>query len=175
MILSLVSSSSKPRHVSSYIQPCYSPSVSSTITRSPSATPVHHTAAPAAAEDDFVVGQVTLSGRFTCLHKACRDDETLTFNRHADFKRHYTNMHGRKVIEYFCPEQGCQRSKKPADGKKGRSFKGRRDKMKEHMETVHGKCQGRRKRGRESEDEDDQLVGDYGHDKPRVRRHGHFL
>lgn len=171
MIFSPAASPSNLKDIPPYIEPCYSPSISSNV------APVHHVPALAAAEDDCIVGQVTLSGRFTCLHKACRDDETLAFNRHADFKRHYTNMHGRRVIEYFCSEKGCQRSKNPANGKKGRSFKGRRDKMIEHMEVVHGKCEGRRKRNRESEDdeEDDHLVGDYGRDKPKARRGGRYV
>ena len=39
------------------------------------------------------------------------------------------------------------RSRKAAGGKKGRSFKGRKDKMREHLRTVHGKAGKKRGRG----------------------------
>ena len=131
-----------------------SPCSSSTATPT-AVTTAQNTSISQATEVDPIVGQVTLGGRFTCLSKACRNDETLTFNRHADFKRHYTNMHARKLTEYFCPEKGCHRSRYPADGKKGRSFKGRRDKMKEHMKTVHDNRARKRRRIEESEEKDE--------------------
>lgn len=143
-----------------------SPCSSSTATPT-AATTVQNTLTSQATGGDPVIGQVTLGGRFTCLSKICRDDETLTFNRHADFKRHYTNMHARKLTEYFCPEKGCHRSRHPADGKKGRSFKGRRDKMKEHVKTVHDNRARKRRRVEESEekDEDEDPLGTDGNDK----------
>lgn len=89
------------------------------------------------APEDFTdptIGEVTRSGKFKCLDPSCND---ITFGRQADFKRHYENVHASKKIEYFCPQVGCDRSKHPTGGNKGRSFKGRKDKMDEHMRTVH--------------------------------------
>lgn len=63
-------------------------------------------------------------------------------------------MHARRMTEYFCPERGCHRSRNPGDGKKGRSFKSRRDKMKEHVQTVHLKEERKRKRVVGSEERD---------------------
>jgi hypothetical protein len=145
---------SRSRDISPYAHHRLSPCTSSTVTPA-TASPVYQAPDLQDPEDDPIIGQVTLNGRFTCLNKVCREDETLTFNRHADFKRHYTNMHARKLTEYFCPERGCDRSKNPTDGKKGRSFKGRRDKMKEHMATVHGKYERKRKRTKDCEDKNE--------------------
>ncbi|KAF1838163.1 hypothetical protein BDW02DRAFT_565204 [Decorospora gaudefroyi] len=87
---------------------------------------------------DPVIGQVTLSGKFKCLDPECDNADDLTFGRQADFKRHYENVHAGRSVEYFCPKDGCPRSKRPGGGKsKGRSFKGRKDKMNEHLRTVH--------------------------------------
>jgi len=99
------------------------------------------------ASADPIVGQVTLSGKFKCLQEGCHDDESLTFNRLADFKRHYDNAHLGASIEYFCPQDGCPRSRNPVGGKcKGRSFKGRKDKMNEHLKTAHQKEKKKRKK-----------------------------
>jgi hypothetical protein len=56
-------------------------------------------------------------------------------------------------MEYYCPQEGCLRSRNASGGKKGRSFKGRKDKMREHLTTVHGKegKAAKRKRSRLSE------------------------
>jgi hypothetical protein len=109
------------------------------------------------ASTDPIIGQVTLAGKFTCLDPACANDD-LTFGRQADFKRHYENLHAGRSVEYFCPEAGCLRSRNASGGKKGRSFKGRKDKMKEHLRTVHGKggkdVMRKRVRVCETDDED---------------------
>jgi len=104
---------------------------------------------------DPVIGQVTLSGKFKCLQDGCHDDESLTFNRLADFKRHYDNAHLGASIEYFCPQDGCPRSRNPGGGKcKGRSFKGRKDKMNEHLKTAHQKEKRKRKKYENSDDKE---------------------
>jgi hypothetical protein len=105
------------------------------------------------SRSDPIIGQVTLAGKFRCLNEACLDDgDSLTFNRHADFKRHHENIHARRSIEYFCPESGCSRSRNPGGGKKGRGFRGRKDKMSEHHKSVHNKHGKKRKRVEEAED-----------------------
>ncbi|KAF1940740.1 hypothetical protein EJ02DRAFT_455791 [Clathrospora elynae] len=119
-----------------------------------------HISLSSSAAPDPIIGQVTLAGKFKCLSPSCSSDQ-LTFSRQADFKRHYENVHAGRVVEHFCPEEGCSRSRRPAGGKsKGRSFKGRMDKMKEHLRTVHEKGEKERKRsrgkmgGRVNEDEE---------------------
>ncbi|KAF1848356.1 uncharacterized protein K460DRAFT_353344 [Cucurbitaria berberidis CBS 394.84] len=103
---------------------------------------------------DPVIGQVTRLGKFKCLHAGCDD---LTFGRQADFKRHYENVHAPRKLEYFCPTEGCSRSKKPANGKsKGRSFNNRKDKMEEHVRTVHHKEGKKRKQIEAVEDDDEE-------------------
>jgi hypothetical protein len=88
-----------------------------------------------------------LAGKFKCLKAVCLNNgENMTFNRHADFKRHYDNMHAGRCIEHFCPESGCPRSRNPEGGKKGRGFKGRKDKMNEHCKAVHHKESKKRKK-----------------------------
>ncbi|KAF2845417.1 hypothetical protein T440DRAFT_276682 [Plenodomus tracheiphilus IPT5] len=108
--------------------------------------------APLEEPSDCIIGHVTLSGKFMCSHTDCDD---LRFGRQADFKRHYENVHAKMVVEYFCPKTGCVRSRNPV-GKtsKGRSFKGRKDKMEEHVRTVHGVSGLKRKKGNISESEE---------------------
>lgn len=101
-----------------------------------------------------ITGHVLASGRFQCSDPQC---EKLRFGRQADFRRHYINVHADQIIEYFCPVIGCERSKKPSKKSKGRSFNGRKDKMQEHVETVHHKLNRKRKRysSVEVDEEDD--------------------
>ncbi|KAH7390737.1 hypothetical protein BKA66DRAFT_440025 [Pyrenochaeta sp. MPI-SDFR-AT-0127] len=122
------------------------------------------------ASSDPAIGQVTRLGKFKCLDPGCDD---LTFGRQADFKRHYENVHAPRKIEYFCPQEGCSRSRKPVGGKsKGRSFNNRKDKMEEHLRTVHHKRAGKRMRF----DEDDTEYGEetldegFGEQQPRIGR-----
>ncbi|CAO2654362.1 Nn.00g110950.m01.CDS01 [Neocucurbitaria sp. VM-36] len=119
---------------------------------------------------DPVIGQVTRLGKFRCLDSGCDD---LTFGRQADFKRHYENVHAPRKIEYFCPEEGCSRSRNPANGKsKGRSFNSRKDKMEEHVRTVHQKECKKRKQVQEvqEEDEGDSLDERIRAKRPRIKR-----
>jgi len=104
---------------------------------------------------DPVIGQVTSLGKFKCLDTGCLD---LKFGRQADFRRHWENVHAPRKIEFFCPVDGCHRSKRPNTGKKskGRSFGAREDKMREHVKTVHEK-RGKRKRGGEEGDESGEM------------------
>ncbi|KAH6851458.1 hypothetical protein BKA58DRAFT_69045 [Alternaria rosae] len=130
-----------------------SPQRSNRRRRRTSGSPSSHT--------DPIIGQVTLAGKFKCLNEACLDDsDDLTFNRHADFKRHHDNIHARRSIEYFCPESGCARSRNPVGGKKGRGFRGRKDKMNEHHKAVHHKEGKKRKKS----EEDDDSIEDQGCD-----------
>jgi hypothetical protein len=95
------------------------------------------------------------------------DSDDMTFNRHADFKRHYENMHAGRCIEFFCPEAGCPRSRNPGGGKKGRGFKGRKDKMNEHRKAVHHKESKKRKKVFE----DDGYVEEKNYDDSAGSRH----
>lgn len=122
------------------------------------------------APSDPVIGQVTRLGKFKCLVSGCDD---LTFGRQADFKRHYENVHTPRKIEYFCPEEGCSRSRRPANGKsKGRSFNSRRDKMEEHVRTVHPKEMKKRKtfEGLENEADNNSLDEKVTEKRPRITR-----
>lgn len=94
------------------------------------------------SESEKITGHVLASGRFKCSDSQCED---LRFGRQADFRRHYTNVHAHQVIEYFCPIAGCERSREPSKKSKGRSFNGRKDKMQEHVETVHHKLRKRKR------------------------------
>lgn len=108
---------------------------------------------------DPIIGQVTRSGKFRCLDPGCDD---LTFGRQADFKRHFENVHAPRKMEYFCPEEGCARSRSPANGKsKGRSFNGRKDKMEEHVRNVHKKRKLVKEIQEENEEEslDEKIIG----------------
>ena len=110
---------------------------------------------------DPVIGHVTQSGKYTCVNPGCNG---ITFGRQADFKRHVGNTHEPQKLEYFCPEDGCARSKRPTGGKsKGRSFNNRKDKMEEHLRTVHCKGDKKRQRSRQAHDDD----SDEGEDEDR--------
>lgn len=102
---------------------------------------------PSDVESDRITGHVLESGQFKCAKLECAD---LRFGRQADFRRHWTNVHALKKIEYFCTTEGCDRSKRPSKRGKGRSFGNRRDKMEEHVRTVHGEG-NKRKRSFEPE------------------------
>lgn len=106
------------------------------------------------SESDPVTGYVLASGRYKCSDPECTG---LRFGRQADFKRHFNNAHADRVLEFFCPETGCERSRNPSKRSKGRSFKGRKDKMEEHLQTVHYNRSKKRRMSSEtlSEDEDD--------------------
>ena len=145
-----------PRHIASE---SYSQPSSCSPTRSSPASPQRsnrrrrRTSNSPSSRTDPIIGQVTLAGKFKCLNEACLDDgDDLTFNRHADFKRHHENIHARRSIEYFCPESGCVRSRNPVGGKKGRGFRGRKDKMNEHHKAVHHKEGKKRKKIEEADD-----------------------
>jgi hypothetical protein len=87
------------------------------------------------AKDDTIIGLVDVSGKFACSEPGCND---LRFGRQADFLRHHKFLHSFAKEEFFCPWNGCPRSRKPPDGKTGRSFGGRKDKMEMHVASVHG-------------------------------------
>lgn len=91
---------------------------------------------------------MTLSGKVKCLDRECAD---LIFGRPADFKRHYNNVHLRTRIEIFCRYDGCSRSRRPANGKKGKSFQNRKDKMEEHMRNMH---EGKKRRREDDVEEE---------------------
>jgi hypothetical protein len=97
---------------------------------------------PSDSESDRVTGHVLASGKFKCSDPDCAD---LRFGRQADFKRHFTNAHAAKILEFFCPVPGCERSKHPTKKSKGRSFGGRKDKMKEHVQNVHHKLSSKKR------------------------------
>lgn len=95
---------------------------------------------PSDSESERVTGYFLASGKFKCSDPDCVG---LRFGRQADFRRHFTNAHAAKILEFFCPVRGCERSKHPSKKSKGRSFGGRKDKMKEHVQNVHYKLSSR--------------------------------
>lgn len=60
-----------------------------------------------------------------------------------------------KKVEYFCTWKGCDRSKRPSKKGKGRSFGLRRDKMEEHVRTVHEKVDKRKRHAPSTEDDEE--------------------
>jgi hypothetical protein len=121
------------------------------------------------SELEKITGHVLASGKFQCSDTQCED---LRFGRQADFRRHYINVHADKIIEYFCPIAGCERSRKPSKKSKGRSFNGRKDKMREHVETVHHELNRKRKRSSSVEvDEEDDDTEEAEQPQAKTRRH----
>lgn len=128
------------------------------------------------SESERVTGYVLASGKFKCSDSECAG---LRFGRQADFRRHFTNAHAAKILEFFCPVRGCERSKHPFKKSKGRSFKGRKDKMEEHVQNVHYKPSSK-KRGRvpgtdSDVDVDDEEIDDDDDDlKPQSKTQRQF-
>jgi hypothetical protein len=92
-------------------------------------TPPHVSTAPLT-----VIGIILSNGgpradRYQCHVRGCSG---MIFNRLADLKRHHSNRHARNRLEFWCPVQGCQRSK----GGDGIAFP-RKDKRDEHVHRVH--------------------------------------
>lgn len=152
----MISRMISPQHV---VRDSPSPQSSRSPTLSSPTSPPHanrrrrHKSDPPTNRTDPIIGQVTLSGKFKCLKETCLNNgEDMTFNRHADFKRHYDNTHAGRCVEYFCQEPGCPRSRNPEGGKKGRGFKGRKDKRNEHYKAVHQKESKKRKHVYESDE-----------------------
>lgn len=122
-----------------------------------------------------MTGHVLASGQFQCAKLECVD---LRFGRQADFRRHHTNVHAKSKTEYFCTFVGCDRSRRPSKKGKGRSFGNRRDKMEEHVRTVHEKENNKRKRAFDSEPEpdnddegdDDEYIEDAEQPRAKVQR-----
>jgi hypothetical protein len=67
---------------------------------------------------------------FKCYDTECKN---ATFGRWYDFKRHYNGAHAAAPIVFWCEIEGCPRSKAAGD----RPFP-RKDKVKDHFESVHG-------------------------------------
>ena len=109
---------------------------SSPVPAKPSSRRRRKQTTPSDSESERVTGYVLASGKFKCSDSECAG---LRFGRQADFRRHFTNAHAAKILEFFCPVRGCDRSKHPFTKSKGRSFKGRKDKMEEHIQNVHYK------------------------------------
>ena len=103
------------------------------------------------SSSETITGHVLSSGKFKCSHPDCADEH---FNRHADFRRHYSAFHEARPIQYFCSVSGCLRSREPSGRSKGRSFGPRKDKMEEHMRTVHHKGIKKKKYSTDDEDEE---------------------
>lgn len=115
------------------------------------------------SEGEVITGHVLASGRFKCSDPQC---DGLRFGRQADFRRHHINVHALERKEYFCTVSGCDRSKRPSKKSKGRSFGARKDKMLEHVHTVHVKESKESKKRKKSsgteieeEEEDDDFEG----------------
>ncbi|KAJ4992519.1 hypothetical protein SVAN01_01902 [Stagonosporopsis vannaccii] len=122
---------------------------------------------PSDSESDEVTGYVLASGRYKCSDPECRD---LRFGRQADFRRHFINAHADRVIEHFCPITGCERSRKPEKRSKGRSFKARKDKMEEHLQTVHYKSSKKRRVSSATLSVDDEDAEEAEQQQPKMRR-----
>ena len=69
---------------------------------------------------------------------------------------------------------GCERSRKPSKKSKGRSFKGRKDKMEEHVQTVHHKLSKKRGRSSETDVEDDDEEETEEAEQPQSKTQRHF-
>jgi hypothetical protein len=69
---------------------------------------------------------------FKCHDTKC---ESLTFGRWYDYKRHYNGAHAAAPIAYWCEVEGCPRSEAAGD----RPFS-RKDKVKDHVDSVHGRA-----------------------------------
>ena len=84
-----------------------------------------------------VVGLLLSNGdarldRYQCPFPTCAE---ISFGRPAELKRHHASRHkgyGSRKPRYWCPVQGCNRSK---TGKRG-PFP-RKDKMMDHLERIH--------------------------------------
>ncbi|KAF1931510.1 uncharacterized protein M421DRAFT_313876 [Didymella exigua CBS 183.55] len=140
------------KHVSTFTQPVSSPA----NPRKPSPLPKkrrrHHTST-SDSEPEVITGHVLANGKLKCSDPEC---SVLKFGRPADFRRHYKMVHETKKIEYFCTWKGCDRSKRPFKKGKGRSFGSRRDKMEEHVRTVHQRVDKRKRQQPGTEDEEDE-------------------
>ena len=115
----------------------------------------HHrrvSSSPLNSDSEAVIGYVIASNKFKCSDPKCVG---LHFGRLADFKRHRTHVHDLAKEEYFCTVAGCERSKAPLKKSKGRSFGARKDKMEEHVQTMHNKESKKRGRSSEAEIEED--------------------
>jgi hypothetical protein len=84
--------------------------------------------------DNSTIGTIDKDGKIGCLAGPCRN---ISFARQADFRRHYEKAHMPAKLEYFCPNEGCPRSREPTGAIKGKSFGAREDRMIEHFQTVH--------------------------------------
>lgn len=121
---------------------------------------------PSDSDSEQVHAYVLASGKFKCSDPECED---LRFGRQADFKRHFTNTHADRVLEFFCPIRGCERSKNPVKRSKGRSFGGRKDKMQEHVQTVHHKLSTKRKLHDSATEEEDEDADEADESQPKAR------
>ena len=60
----------------------------------------------------------------------------MNFGRLADLRRHFKATHVQNRSDYYCSQDGCQRSYN-YNGNPGRGFGTRKDKCEEHIRTVH--------------------------------------
>ena len=68
--------------------------------------------------------------RHVCNIAPCKD---ATFGRGPELRRHHASVHDAHNARYWCPIDGCDRSKMEG----GRGFP-RKDKMIDHLMRVHG-------------------------------------
>jgi hypothetical protein len=83
---------------------------------------------------DTMIGKIYRTTRsdiyvFRCDHHEC---VKKTFSRWYEFRRHYNGSHARLPVVYWCEYEGCPRSEAVGD----RPFP-RKDKLKDHIESVH--------------------------------------
>jgi hypothetical protein len=81
-------------------------------------------------DPETVIGSVLKNGRLTCSNSLCAGK---SFGRQAELNRHYDTTHAAYIPEFWCPVTTCRRSAFFGI----RSFP-RIDKLKSHVESVHG-------------------------------------
>jgi hypothetical protein len=93
---------------------------------------------------DVVLGYIVSTGtgtvhqdQYKCSSPSC---QRATFGRLAELKRHHASKHGTSGVrrpQYWCPIDGCDRSKRF----QGNAFP-RKDKMTDHLSRVHADIVG---------------------------------
>jgi hypothetical protein len=86
-------------------------------------------------DSNVMIGSMYSTGSPDSYIFKCHDPKcaNLTFGRSYEMKRHYNGAHATAPTIYWCEVEGCPRSKVAGD----RPFP-RKDKVKDHFESVHG-------------------------------------
>jgi hypothetical protein len=84
---------------------------------------------------NIMIGSMYAAGSPDSYIFKCHDPKcaSLSFKRWYDFKRNYNGSHAAAPTVYWCDFEGCPRSRGVGD----RPFT-RKDKVKDHVDSVHG-------------------------------------